>query len=145
MYNAVPSAEGAPLKPQEVLQELQRQIDGRDDVVITTGVGQHQMFAAQFLKYRRPHSWVSSGGLGTMGFGIPSAIGAKIARPDLCVIDVDGDGSFMMTCMEVCPLPPLCRFKCPERWRIDPMIRVASHMRRWRRRQSSASTSRSFS
>jgi acetolactate synthase-1/2/3 large subunit len=59
------------------------------------------MFAAQFIKYRRPLSWVSSGGLGTMGFGIPSSIGAKIGAPEKCVIDIDGDGSFMMTCMEM--------------------------------------------
>lgn len=100
-FNYYPSKEGAHMKPQEVLEELQRQIAHRDDIIITTGVGQHQMFAAQFLRWHQPQSWVSSGGLGTMGFGVPSAIGAQLGQPGKTVIDVDGDGSFCMTAMEM--------------------------------------------
>jgi acetolactate synthase-1/2/3 large subunit len=96
-----PSEDDQPMKPQEVIQELDRQIAGRDDVIITTGVGQHQMFAAQFITWHRPWSWISSGGLGTMGFGVPAAVGAKIAAPHMTVIDIDGDGSFMMTQTEM--------------------------------------------
>ena len=69
-------------------------------VVFTTGVGGHQMWAAQYIRWRHPRSWVSSGGSGTMGFGLPSAIGAQLGRPDAMVIDVDGDASFAMTCQE---------------------------------------------
>ena len=82
-------------------EELNNQIADRDDVIITTGVGQHQMFAAQFIEWKRPWAWVSSGGLGTMGFGVPSALGAKLGQPDNIVIDIDGDGSFMMTQTEM--------------------------------------------
>jgi acetolactate synthase-1/2/3 large subunit len=86
-----------PLKPQVVLETLQALTEGRD-VVFTTGVGQHQMWAMQYLLCDRPRSFVSSGGLGTMGYGIPAAIGAKTARPGATVVCVDGDGSFQMTC-----------------------------------------------
>ncbi|KAG8462384.1 hypothetical protein KFE25_012204 [Diacronema lutheri] len=99
-YGAAPSRSGK-MKPQAVIAEFYRQVAHRDDVIITTGVGQHQMWAAQFFRYRTPGQWVSSGGLGTMGFGVPSAIGAKIAKPDHMVVDIDGDGSFIMTACEM--------------------------------------------
>jgi len=87
------------LKPQAVIEELHRQTDG--EAIITTGVGQHQMWAAQFYRFRYPRQWVTSGGLGTMGFGVPASIGAKLGRPDKPVINIDGDGSFCMTGMEM--------------------------------------------
>jgi acetolactate synthase-1/2/3 large subunit len=69
-----------------------------DDAIVTTGVGQHQMWACQFWEFTEPRTWVSSHGLGTMGYGVPSAIGAKLAAPDQEVVCFDGDGSFLMTC-----------------------------------------------
>jgi acetolactate synthase-1/2/3 large subunit len=69
--------------------------------IITTGVGQHQMWAAQFFHFNQPRTWITSGGLGTMGFGLPAALGAKVARPDHLVIDIDGDGSFLMNIQEL--------------------------------------------
>lgn len=87
--------------PQYAVQMLGEETRGRD-VVITTGVGQHQMFAAQWFPYREPRMWVTSGGLGSMGFGLPSALGAAAAfdgkngRPKKTVVDIDGDGSFLM-------------------------------------------------
>jgi acetolactate synthase-1/2/3 large subunit len=96
------SAEPAPmLKPQKVLERLQELTAGRDDVVWTTGVGQHQMWAMQYVVCDRPRTFITSGGLGTMGYGVPAAIGAKAARPDATVICVDGDGCFQMTCQEL--------------------------------------------
>ncbi|TDH68441.1 hypothetical protein CCR75_005839 [Bremia lactucae] len=95
------AAPGAPLKAQRVIEELYKQTMGRDDVLITTGVGQHQMWAAQFYRWSRPNSIITSGGLGTMGFGLPAAIGAKAAKPDNIVIDIDGDASFSMTLAEM--------------------------------------------
>jgi acetolactate synthase-1/2/3 large subunit len=89
------------LKPQTVLESLRDLTDGRDDVVWTTGVGQHQMWAMQYLVCDRPRSFITSGGLGTMGYGVPAAIGAKAARPDATVVCVDGDGCFQMTCQEL--------------------------------------------
>ena len=89
------------LKPQNVLETLQELTAGRDDVVWTTGVGQHQMWAMQYLLCDRPRTFITSGGLGTMGYGIPAAVGAKAARPDATVICVDGDGCFQMTCQEL--------------------------------------------
>ncbi|MBN1591457.1 MAG: acetolactate synthase large subunit, partial [Pirellulales bacterium] len=71
------------------------------DPIIATGVGQHQMWAAQFFKFRRPGRWLSSGGLGTMGFGLPAALGAKAAHPDRLVINIDGDGSLLMNIQEM--------------------------------------------
>ena len=72
-----------------------------DDVVWTTGVGQHQMWAMQYLLCERPRSFITSGGLGTMGYGVPAAIGAKAARPEATVVCVDGDGCFQMTSQEL--------------------------------------------
>ena len=87
------------IKPQSVIEELHRQTGG--EALICTGVGQHQMWAAQFYKYHRPRQFITSGGLGTMGFGLPAAIGAKLACPDQTVIDIDGDSSFNMTLTEL--------------------------------------------
>jgi acetolactate synthase-1/2/3 large subunit len=87
------------IKPQYVIEELYRQTGG--EAIITTGVGQHQMWCAQFYKFRRPRQLITSGGLGTMGFGLPAAIGTQIARPDATVIDIDGDHSFNMTMAEL--------------------------------------------
>jgi acetolactate synthase I/II/III large subunit len=91
---------GEMLKPQPVLEALQALSEDRE-VVWTTGVGQHQMWAMQYLRCDRPRSFITSGGLGTMGYGIPAAVGAKAARPDATVVCVDGDGCFQMTCQEL--------------------------------------------
>ena len=87
------------IRPQEVIDRLGRMTD--HNALIATGVGQHQMWTAQYYQFRRPRQIVTSGGLGTMGFGLPSAIGAKVACPDQTVIDIDGDGSFSMTMVEL--------------------------------------------
>jgi len=101
-FSYKPSEEGKPLKPQEVIEELNSQLkDKKDEVVISTGVGQHQMWAAQYYRWRNPRTIVSSGGLGTMGYGLPACIGAKIAKPEKTVIDIDGDSSLSMTMMEL--------------------------------------------
>ncbi len=92
---------GDMLKPQTVVETLRSLTAGRDDVIWTTGVGQHQMWAMQYLHCDRPRSFITSGGLGTMGFGIPAAIGAKAARPDATVVCIDGDGCFQMTGQEL--------------------------------------------
>jgi acetolactate synthase I/II/III large subunit len=89
------------LKPQRVLEALQELTAGRDDMVWTTGVGQHQMWAMQYIRCDRPRTFVTSGGLGTMGYGIPAAVGAKAARPEATVVCVDGDGCFQMTAQEL--------------------------------------------
>jgi acetolactate synthase-1/2/3 large subunit len=93
--------EGDVLKPQAVIETLRDLTAGRDDVIWTTGVGQHQMWAMQYLVCDQPRTFITSGGLGTMGFGVPAAIGAKAARPDATVVCVDGDGCFQMTCQEL--------------------------------------------
>ena len=95
------SRKGDFLKPQTVVETLQALTAGRDDVVWTTGVGQHQMWAMQYLRCERPRTFITSGGLGTMGYGLPAAVGAKAARPDATVVCVDGDGCFQMTCQEL--------------------------------------------
>ena len=91
--------EDGSLAPQFVIQEIDR-VTGHD-AVICTDVGQHQMWATQYYTYTFPRQFVSSGGLGTMGFGLPAAIGAKIGRPDATVIDICGDGGFQMTMQEL--------------------------------------------
>ena len=88
------------LKPQTVIEKLQA-LTARDDVIVTTGVGQHQMWAMQYIVSERPRTFITSGGLGTMGYGIPAAIGAKAARPEATVVCVDGDGCFQMTQQEL--------------------------------------------
>jgi acetolactate synthase-1/2/3 large subunit len=87
------------LAPQYVIQELGR-IAGKDSI-FTAGVGQHQMWAAQFINYEEPGTWLNSGGLGTMGFAVPAAMGAKVGAPDKTVWAVDGDGCFQMTNQEL--------------------------------------------
>jgi acetolactate synthase-1/2/3 large subunit len=87
------------IKPQYVIEEICRQT--KNEAIVTTGVGQNQMWAAQFYKFVKPRQFISSGGLGTMGFGLPAAIGAQIAKPDATVIDIDGDHSFNMTMTEL--------------------------------------------
>ncbi|KNG91301.1 acetolactate synthase catalytic subunit [Aspergillus nomiae NRRL 13137] len=90
------------IKPQHVIEELSNlTADRKQETIITTGVGQHQMWTAQHFRWRSPRSMITSGGLGTMGFGLPAAIGAKVARPDALVIDIDGDASFSMTLTEL--------------------------------------------
>ncbi|KAK7412328.1 hypothetical protein VNO78_03782 [Psophocarpus tetragonolobus] len=85
--------------PQYAIQLLDELTNG--DAIVSTGVGQHQMWAAQFYKYKRPRQWLTSGGLGAMGFGLPAAIGAAVANPGAIVVDIDGDGSFMMNVQEL--------------------------------------------
>jgi acetolactate synthase-1/2/3 large subunit len=89
------------LKPQTVVETLRDLAGDRDDMIWTTGVGQHQMWAMQYLVCDRPRSFITSGGLGTMGYGVPAAIGAKAARPDATVVCIDGDGCFQMTGQEL--------------------------------------------
>lgn len=90
------------IKPQTVIATLSKLTELiKDNTVITTGVGQHQMWTAQHYRWRHPRTMITSGGLGTMGYGLPAAIGAKVARPDALVIDIDGDASFSMTLTEL--------------------------------------------
>jgi acetolactate synthase-1/2/3 large subunit len=86
--------DSALIQPYAVIEEINRLAGG--NAIITTGVGQHQMWAAQYFDFRQPRLWLTSGSMGTMGFGLPAAIGAQFARPDLLVIDVDGDASIRM-------------------------------------------------
>ena len=87
------------LSPQLVIQRL-GQISGTD-TIFTAGVGQHQMWASQFISYEHPRTWLNSGGAGTMGYGVPAAMGAKVAAPDTTVWAIDGDGCFQMTNQEL--------------------------------------------
>ena len=88
------------IKPQYALQRLYAAIKDKD-FYITTEVGQHQMWAAQFLKFEQPNHWMTSGGLGTMGYGLPAAYGVQVAHPDSLVIDVAGEASIMMNIQEM--------------------------------------------
>lgn len=90
------------IKPQTVVETLSNlTAPMKKETIITTGVGQHQMWAAQHYRWRYPRTMITSGGLGTMGYGLPAAIGAKVARPEALVIDIDGDSSFSMTLTEL--------------------------------------------
>src|SRR5919108_4380850 len=91
--------EDGSLSPQYVIERIGK-IAG-PDAVYTAGVGQHQMWAAQFISYERPGTWINSGGLGTMGYAVPAAMGAKVGRPDTTVWAIDGDGCFQMTNQEL--------------------------------------------
>ncbi len=88
-----------PLKPQHVVERLSALTGG--DAVVIAGVGQHQMHAAQHYSFSKPRSWINSGGLGTMGFAVPAAMGAQVGRPGELVVAIDGDGCFQMTAQEL--------------------------------------------
>jgi len=91
---------GAKLKPEYVIEAFDKALKGKDAIWVT-GVGQHQMWAAQYLSIDGPRRWLTSGGLGTMGFGVPAAIGAQQGCPDAYVVNFDGDGCFQMTMQEL--------------------------------------------
>jgi acetolactate synthase-1/2/3 large subunit len=87
------------IQPYAVIEEINRHSKG--EAIISTGVGQHQMWAAQYFDYREPRLWLTSGSMGTMGFGLPAAIGAQFAQPGRIVIDIDGDASIRMNIGEL--------------------------------------------
>ena len=87
------------LKPQYCVERLRDFAD--DDTIVVSGVGQHQMYASQFWRFEHPRHWINSGGLGTMGFAVPAAMGAKVGQPDKRVVAIDGDGCFQMTAQEL--------------------------------------------
>src|SRR5438445_11832761 len=91
--------EDGPLKPQFCIEQLRDHTP--DDTIVVSGVGQHQMWTSQYWKFNHPYTWVNSGGLGTMGFAVPAAIGAKVGKPDRMVWAIDGDGCFQMTAQEL--------------------------------------------
>jgi acetolactate synthase-1/2/3 large subunit len=95
-YEDSPDSE---IKPQLMIEAMYEATEG--NAIITSDVGQHQMWAAQYYHFNRPRQWINSGGLGTMGFGLPAAIGAKVACPDDTVVSLSGDGSLVMTCQEM--------------------------------------------
>jgi acetolactate synthase-1/2/3 large subunit len=88
------------IKPQYAIERLYAATKGRD-TYITTEVGQHQMWAAQFYRFEEPNRWMTSGGLGTMGYGLPAAVGVQVAHPDSLVIDIAGEASVLMTMQEM--------------------------------------------
>ena len=94
-----PWVSGDALKPQYVIEQLRDATP--EDTIVASGVGQHQMWASQYWTFDHPYTWINSGGLGTMGFAIPAAIGASVAQPDKMVWAVDGDGCFQMTAQEL--------------------------------------------
>ena len=87
------------IKPQSVMEEVSNL--SRGEAIVVTGVGQHQMWAAQYVKFKHPRHWCTSGGLGTMGYGLPAALGAQVAFPGKLVVNIDGDGSFLMNSQEL--------------------------------------------
>ena len=91
--------EDGPLKVPFVLEEIQKLT--KDEAIVVSGVGQHQMWISQHWKFEKPNTWLNSGGLGTMGYALPAAIGAKAAYPDKLILALDGDGCFQMTCQEL--------------------------------------------
>ncbi|AEH46977.1 acetolactate synthase large subunit [Parageobacillus thermoglucosidasius] len=93
------------IKPQKLIEMIYELTNG--DAIITTDVGQHQMWAAQYYKFNKPHRWVTSGGLGTMGFGLPAAIGAQLADRNATVVSIVGDGGFQMTFQELAVIQEL--------------------------------------
>ncbi|WP_296858169.1 acetolactate synthase large subunit [uncultured Methanobrevibacter sp.] len=93
------SYDDVPLKPQRVIKEISEALNS--DSILTTDVGQNQMWAAHFFDTQKPRKFISSGGLGTMGFGFPAAIGAKVACPEDVVVSINGDGGFLMVCQEL--------------------------------------------
>jgi acetolactate synthase-1/2/3 large subunit len=97
-YRYAQEADG-PLKPQYCVERLRAHAD--DDTILVAGVGQHQMYASQWWRFEKPRHWINSGGLGTMGFAVPAAMGAKAGRPDARVVAIDGDGCFQMTAQEL--------------------------------------------
>jgi acetolactate synthase-1/2/3 large subunit len=92
---------GEIIKPQHAIQRLYEATKRIDDVYITTEVGQHQMWAAQFYGFEKPNRWMTSGGLGTMGYGLPAAVGTQVAHPDALVIDIAGEASILMNIQEM--------------------------------------------
>jgi acetolactate synthase I/II/III large subunit len=98
LFYEEPTAEG-PLRPQHVIEAIARA--AAPGTVVSAGVGQHQMWASQHWQFEEPGTWVNSGGAGTMGFGVPAAIGAKVGRPERVVWCIDGDGCFQMTAQEL--------------------------------------------
>jgi acetolactate synthase-1/2/3 large subunit len=98
----VPAASSDEIKPQQVMAEIDRLSGGK--AIVASDVGQHQMWAAQFIRFNEPRLWINSGGLGSMGFGLPAAIGAQFARPDKLVFAVVGDGGFQMSIPELATL-----------------------------------------
>ncbi len=101
---------GEIIKPQHAIRRLYELTKGRDDVYITTEVGQHQMWAAQHFGFEKPNHWMTSGGLGTMGYGLPAAMGVQLAHPDALVVDIAGEASTMMNIQE---LSTIAQYRLP--------------------------------
>jgi acetolactate synthase-1/2/3 large subunit len=97
-----PVVSDSEIKPQHLMQEIDRISGG--DAIVTSDVGQPQMWAAQLLRFNKPRLWINSGGLGSMGFGLPSALGAQVANPDKLVFSICGDGGFQMSIPELATL-----------------------------------------
>ncbi|MGH2728420.1 MAG: thiamine pyrophosphate-dependent enzyme, partial [Actinomycetota bacterium] len=98
-YRYPERADNGLIIPEYVIETIGKVTGG--DAVYVAGVGQHQMWASQYIRFKRPNSWLNSGGLGAMGYAVPAAMGAKVGRPDDPVWCIDGDGCFQMTCQEL--------------------------------------------